>query len=94
MRRPRLRLFRQGPRLRLRVRGFGRRVASPPAELFFAAVVALFGAWLIALWVVGLLVIVIGCGLAADALLRDTSPAKSEPQSRHEEILEQWRNAR
>lgn len=93
--RPRLRLKNRGLRLRSGMRSAGRGLLSPWVELLAALVVALFGAWLIALWAVGLVFIVFAALLVGDALLRDSGRAeKPEAQSRHEEILEQWRKAR
>ena len=68
---------------------------SPTAQLAYATAVALFGAWLIAMWAVGLLLIVFAGLVMADAVLRDgRSDDRSEPESRHEEIMEHWRRAR
>lgn len=73
-----------------RLRGF----RSPLAQAVYACALALFGAWLIAIWVVGLLLIVFALLIAVDALLRDAGEDRRQPQSRHEEIIERWRNAR
>lgn len=66
---------------------------SPTAQILYAAAVALFGGWLIALWVVGLLLILFAFVLVGDALLREGTP-EEKPQTRHEEILDRWRKAR
>ena len=71
------------------------RILSPAAQIAYGVVVALFGGWLIGLWAVGLLLIVFAGLLIVDAVLRDTGAAGEErPQTRHDEILERWRNAR
>ena len=90
----RLRLWpRRARRLRPRMRALGRGIVSPYAELGLAFLGALFGAWLIALWAVGLLIIVFALLLAVDALFRGER-LEVEPKTRHEEIVEQWRKAR
>lgn len=94
---PRLQLVRPGRRLRsrmgVRTRAVGRALVTPIAQLVYAAGLALFGAWLIAVWVMGLLIIVFALIIATDALLRENKP-KDQTMSRHEEILDRWRKAR
>ena len=77
-----------------RRRRISKALSRPTAQIVYAAIVALFGAWLIALWAVGLLLIVIAVFLCVDALLRENKPTKPAQLTRHEEILERWRNAR
>ena len=69
------------------------RAASPIAQIVYAAALALFGAWLIAVWVIGLLLIIFAVIIGLDALLREGKPA-AKPETRHEEILQRWREAR
>ncbi len=76
-----------------------RAVRSPVTEFVFAVGLSLFGASLIALWAVGMFVVMLGLFLVTDAALRDGWPTRKKvekpaAQSRHEEILEQWRKAR
>lgn len=55
----------------------------------------LFGAGLIGRWCVGLLLIVGGLLVAADAVLRDSDTAVGRRvTSTHEDVLERWRQAR
>ena len=68
-------------------------LTNPVAQILYAAALALFGAWLIAMWVVGLVVILFALFVGVDALLREGRPAK-KPETRHDEIIERWRNAR
>ena len=73
-----------------------RAVSSPIAQLAYAAGLAVGGAWLIALWAVGLVIIVFATLLGVDAVLRDGRPANKtdEMRTRHEEILDRWREAK
>ena len=73
-----------------------RAVSSPIAQLAYAAALAVGGAWLIALWAVGLVIILFAALLGVDAVLRDGRPAKQvdEMKSWHEEILDRWREAK
>ncbi len=96
-----LRLLRPRKRGRVRacVRAVGRGIVSPVTEFVFAVGLSLFGASLIALWAVGICVVMLGLFLVTDAALRDGWPTRKKQekppaQSRHEEILEQWRKAR
>ena len=70
--------------------------SSPVAQLVYAAGLAVGGAWLIALWAVGVVIILFAALLGMDAVLRDGRPAgkADEMKSRHEEILQRWREAR
>lgn len=54
------------------------------------------GAWLIAMWAVGLVLIVFAVMVGADAVLRERAPASrtDEMRTRHEEILDRWREAK
>ena len=78
------------------LRGWARAVSSPVAQLAYAAGLAVGGAWLIALWAVGLVIILFSALLGVDAVLRDGRPASKadEMKTRHEEILQRWREAR
>jgi hypothetical protein len=57
---------------------------------------AVGGAWLIALWAVGLVIILFAALLGVDAVLRDGRPVSKadEMKSRHEEIIDRWREAK
>ena len=80
-------------RAKARLRKVGQHLVTPVAQLIYAAAIALFGAWLIAVWVMGLLIILFALCLAVDAMLREGKPEK-KPETRHEEILERWKRAR
>lgn len=74
-----------------------RRGWTAAVELVAAFAVMVAGAWLIALWAVGVVVVVAGAGLAADAVLRDTSPPADVLAARQgavEDVLERYRQAR
>jgi hypothetical protein len=79
-----------------RLRGCVKAARSPIAQLVYAAAVAVGGAWLIALWAVGLVLILFAGLLGVDAVLRDGRPASKsdEMRTRHEEILDRWREAK
>ena len=70
-----------------------RRLVSPPVQVVAAGAVMVGGAALIALWMVGVMLIVAGLLLALDALLRET-PAAPEQVHGHEDVLERYRRAR
>jgi hypothetical protein len=53
-----------------------------------------FGAWLIAAWMVGVVLMVAGLLLGVDALLRDSTAAPGRRASTHEDIMERYRRAR
>ena len=92
--RPRLRLTRS-PRPQPRTHRIRRTLTSPYMQLLVAFAAAVGGAWLIAMWAVGLVIIVCAMLVAADAVLRDDrAEKKAEPETRHEEIMDQWRKAR
>jgi hypothetical protein len=78
------------------LRGWVKAASSPIAQLAYAAGLAVGGAWLIALWAVGLVIILFAALLGVDAVLRDGRPAKpaDEMRTRHEEILDRWREAK
>ncbi len=65
----------------------------PVVQLAAAFVVMLVGAWLVGWWAVGLVLIVAGVVIAADAVLRESSD-KSERLALHDQVLERWRRAR
>lgn len=78
-----------------RTRSYAQAARKPVAQLGYAAVLALAGAWLIAIWAVGVVLIVFAALLAADALLRDDATPEDAPtKTTHDEILERWRNMR
>jgi hypothetical protein len=69
-------------------------LTSPSVQLVCAVGVMVGGAWLIALWMVGAVLMAAGVLFAADAVFRDNGkPAR--PQLRtHEDVLERYRRAR
>jgi hypothetical protein len=79
-----------------RLRAWVKAATSPIAQLVYAAALAVGGAWLIALWAVGLVLILFAGLLGVDAVLRDGRPANKadEMKTRHEEILDRWREAK
>lgn len=66
---------------------------SPLFRLAPAAVVMLLGAWLVAWWVVGVVLMVIGLGLGVDALLRDDGTGQRDLKS-HADVIDWYRQAR
>lgn len=68
-------------------------MTRPAVELGAAAVVMLFGAWLIGWWAVGVVLILLGALVAVDAVLRDDEGRPSKQQL-HDEVLERYRRAR
>jgi hypothetical protein len=67
-------------------------MTRPVLELIAAVVTMLVGAWLIGWWAVGIVLVVLGALVAADAVLRDDDrPSK---QQLHDEVLERYRRAR
>jgi len=72
-----------------------RKLRTPTVQIFFAGLVMVGGAWLISLWMVGVVLMLAGLGLGADALLRtdDTAGSRSV-ETKHEDILERYRRAR
>jgi hypothetical protein len=75
------------PKLRVRVN-------TVLAQLSVAVAVMLGGAALIGLWVVGVVLMVGGLLLAADAVLRDSTDTSLRRPVSHEDVLERWRRAR
>ena len=72
-----------------------RKLRTPTAQILAAAAVMCFGAWLIAWWMVGIVLMLAGLGLGADALLRtDDTATRRSVQTAHEDILEKYRRAR
>jgi len=61
-------------------------------QLVAACLVVLAGAWLIGWWAVGIVLIVFGLVVAADAVLR--SSGDSEPPSTGNAVLDAWRRAK
>lgn len=65
------------------MRKHARKLRTPHAQLVAAALGMLAGGYLIAVWVMGLILIVI-CGLfAVDAFLRDVKPVDEDLSSHH-----------
>ena len=52
------------------------------------------GAWLISLWMVGIVLMLTGLGLGADAVLRDTGDSPQQRLHTHEDVLDRYRRAR
>jgi hypothetical protein len=73
------------PRLKLR---------TPVTQILLAGVVMVGGAYLVALWMVGIVLMVTGALLGVDALLRDTAAPRKTVASTHEDILERYRRAK
>jgi len=72
-----------------------RKLRTPTAQILVAGLVMVGGAWLIAAWMVGIVLMLAGCLLGVDALLRtDDNASRRSLQSAHENILEQYRQAR
>jgi hypothetical protein len=72
-----------------------RKLRTPTAQIVAAGVVMVGGAYLIAWWMVGIVLMLAGLMLGVDALLRtDDNTARRSLQSAHENILEQYRQAR
>ena len=70
-----------------------RKLRSPIIQLVVAGAVMVGGAWLISLWMVGIVLMLLGLGLGADAVLRDDGNATTQRHT-HEDILERYRRAR
>lgn len=72
-----------------------RKLRLPPVgQLVLATLGMVAGAWLIAAWMVGV-VLMVGFGLIGlDALLRDNAAAPRKPLPTHQDILERWQRAR
>ena len=73
-------------------------MTRPAIQLAAAAVVMLGGAWLIAWWAVGVVLVAIGVLLGVDAVLRDDGrDAENAAQVKHQladEVLERYRRAK
>ena len=67
---------------------------TPTAQILAAGLVMVGGAYLIALWMVGIVLMLAGLGLGADALLRDNSVSSRKPLPTHEDVLDRYRRAR
>lgn len=70
-----------------------RRLRSPYVQMVAAACLMVAGAWLIAIWMVGAVLMVAGLLWTFDALLRDSGQAK-DVKGTHEQVLERWKQAR
>jgi hypothetical protein len=81
MRLPTLRL----PRLKLR---------GTTVQIAAGGLVMVAGAWLIGLWVVGIVLMVTGFGLGVDALLRNDDTAHDLRTAAHEDIMERYRRVK
>lgn len=66
-------------------------VRTPQAQMVGAAAVMLAGGYLIAVWVMGLVMLVCGLLWAADALLRDVKT--DEDLSSHQALLRRYQNS-
>jgi len=71
-----------------------RKLRSPLLQLSVAVLVMLTGAWLIAWWMVGIVLMLTGLGLGADAVLRDTGDSPQQRLHSHEDVLDRYRRAR
>ena len=73
-------------------------MSRPAIQLTLAAAVMLGGAWLIAWWAVGVVLIVIGVLLGVDAVLRDDgnelADRRLSKQQLSDDVLERYRSAR
>jgi hypothetical protein len=62
-------------------------------QLAAGFIVTLGGAWLIGWWAVGIVLVLTGVLIIADALLKDDDRPDRKHQL-HDEVLERWRRAR
>jgi len=62
-------------------------------QLAAGFIVTLVGAWLIGWWAVGIVLVLTGVLIIADALLKDDDRPDGKHQL-HDEVLERWRRAR
>lgn len=69
-----------------------RRLQSPRVQLAAAGAAMLGGGYLIAVWVMGLMLIVLALLVATDALLRDVKP-DDEDLSRVQAIARRYQNS-
>jgi ABC-type transport system involved in cytochrome bd biosynthesis fused ATPase/permease subunit len=73
-------------------------MTRPVVQLAVAAAVMLGGAWLIAWWAVGVVLVVIGVLLGVDAVLRDDgnelADRRLSKQQLSDDVLERYRRAR
>ena len=67
---------------------------SPIVQLAVGVAVMVGGAWLISLWMVGIVLMLTGLGLGADAVLRDTGDSPQQRLHTHEDVLDRYRRAR
>lgn len=65
----------------------------PLVQFTVALVPVFFGAWLVALWMVGVVLMLAGAAIAADAVLRDPDAAPTANRPMSVNALEQWRNS-
>ena len=68
-----------------------RLLRAPQTQLLSAIGGMVGGAWLIAPWMVGIVLMLGSAAWGADALLRPSQPRRT--RSGHEEVLERWRRA-
>ena len=68
-----------------------RLLRAPQTQLLSAVAGMVGGAWLIAPWMVGVVLMLGSAAWDADALLRPAQPRRD--RSGHEEVLERWRRA-
>ena len=68
------------------------KLRTPHAQMMAAVAVMLAGGYLIAVWVMGLILVVCGLLWAADALLRDIKPT-DEDLSSHQALLRRYQNS-
>jgi len=66
---------------------------TPTTQICAAGLVMVFGAWLIAAWMVGVVLMLFGLGLGVDALLRDSGTGQRGLKS-HTDVLNWYRQAR
>jgi len=78
----------------LRKRRLRRWLAAARTQIYLACLVMLGGAYLIGLWAVGIMLILAGLLLGADALLRDSSTGQRKEIPSHEDVLDRYRRAR
>jgi len=63
-------------------------------QLAAGVAVMVGGAWLISLWMVGIVLMLTGLGLGADAVLRDTGDGPQQRLHSHEDVLDRYRRAK
>lgn len=67
---------------------------SPTFQIAVAGVVMVAGAYLIALWMVGVVLMFWSILFAADALLRDSPHVQRRPVGTVEDVMERYRRAK